>query len=163
MIDQPALGDAQVGLVVLLQLHGVRVLVIGGWAVRAHGHDRATTDLDPLASNSKQNAKRVERAFAAVGFPAPPQGWRTAASTPNIRFAYPSEEAKEADLLASIDGIDFDSCYSRSVRVPFGDLALHVPARADLIAMKQVSASVSVGPGRAQDLADLEWLQANAG
>ncbi len=38
---------------------GVEFLLIGGWAVAAHGHGRATDDLDVLVRPSPHNAKKV--------------------------------------------------------------------------------------------------------
>jgi len=47
----------------------VKFLLIGGWAVAAHGHGRATDDMDILARPSPQNARRVIAALRNFGAP----------------------------------------------------------------------------------------------
>ena len=47
--------------------HGVDYVVIGGIAVLAHGHPRATFDLDFLADPSADNMQRLARALRDLG------------------------------------------------------------------------------------------------
>lgn len=44
-------------------------VIVGGWAVAAHGHGRATDDLDIFVNPSKANAARVYAALDAFGAP----------------------------------------------------------------------------------------------
>lgn len=46
--------------------HEVRYLVIGGTAVRFHGHLRFADDLDVVVDNSKENARRVYDAVTGI-------------------------------------------------------------------------------------------------
>jgi len=47
--------------------HGVEYLVVGAHALAAHGHVRATKDLDVWVRPSSDNAPRVLRALASFG------------------------------------------------------------------------------------------------
>lgn len=49
----------------LLKRHGVRYLIVGGYAVAAHGYPRYTADIDVFIARDARNAKRIA---AAVGF-----------------------------------------------------------------------------------------------
>lgn len=49
--------------------HGVEFLVIGAHALAAHGHVRATKDLDVWVRASPENAARVVEALRAFGAP----------------------------------------------------------------------------------------------
>ncbi|TAK59713.1 MAG: hypothetical protein EPO24_07430 [Bacteroidetes bacterium] len=45
-----------------LQEHNVRFLVIGAWALPAHGYVRNTGDIDFFIEPTKRNAKRTKEA-----------------------------------------------------------------------------------------------------
>jgi hypothetical protein len=157
------LTDPQRALLDVLDLDGVRYLVIGGHAVRAHGVDRETQDLDLWVGGSRQNAKRINRAFSAFGVVAPVgANWTDAFSRPNALFAYPNTgPGKEADLLTTIAGVDFESCYARSVMLDVCGINLRVVGLVDLIELKTLAA----GAGNDQaahdrDQADVAALMA---
>jgi hypothetical protein len=46
----------------------VRFLIVGGYAVAAHGHPRATKDLDVWVWIDKHNSERLVRALDDLGF-----------------------------------------------------------------------------------------------
>lgn len=50
---------------------GVEYLLIGGWAVAAHGHGRATDDIDLLVRRTSDHAARTYAALIAFGAPLP--------------------------------------------------------------------------------------------
>ena len=87
----------------LLNAHGVEYLVVGGYALAAHGHPRFTGDLDIWLQQSKANASRVLDALRAFGFGSldisvsgllKPDGV--------VQLGYPPGRI---DLLTSIDGV----------------------------------------------------------
>ncbi len=43
----------------LLNSHGVRYLLVGGWAVAWHGHPRFTGDVDLFIDTATDNAQRI--------------------------------------------------------------------------------------------------------
>ena len=51
--------------------HGVEFLIVGAYALAAHGHVRATGDLDIWVRPEASNARRVITALAAFGAPLP--------------------------------------------------------------------------------------------
>ena len=56
-------------LLLAFNAHEVRYLVVGAYALAAHGRPRATGDLDLWVEPSLANAPRVMRALAAFGAP----------------------------------------------------------------------------------------------
>lgn len=129
--------------------HDVRFLIVGGYAVAAHGHPRYTKDLDVWVWVDETNAQRLLDAlddfgFGAVGLTVDDLLEKDAV----IQLGYPP---KRIDLLTGVDGLTFELCYVDRVvididgtPVPFIDLA-------NLRRNKQAS-------GRPQDLADLAAL-----
>jgi hypothetical protein len=59
------LADEQLAFVRRLSEFGVAYAPVGGFALRAHGHDRAANDLDllslPTEPNTRVKAARIER------------------------------------------------------------------------------------------------------
>jgi hypothetical protein len=56
------------------------------------------------------------------------------------------------EILTSIDGVDFKTCFSHRVMADFGDFKVNFISKADLLANKRAS-------GRPQDLVDFDKLQ----
>lgn len=134
----------------LLTAHEVRFLIVGGYAVAAHGHPRMTGDLDVWLMVASDNAERVVRVLAAFGFAAlglEADDFRSPGRV--VQLGYPP---LRIDLLTSVDGVDFDHCWERRIDVPFDDTLVPVIGRDDLLASKRAS-------GRPQDLADVEALE----
>jgi hypothetical protein len=48
--------------------HGVRFLIVGGYAVAAHGHARMTKDLDVFVEATDENADTLMAALTEFGF-----------------------------------------------------------------------------------------------
>lgn len=164
MVPMPPLNSMQAGLVHGLQKYNVRFLVIGGQAVNACGVTRDTQDLDILLDPSERSRQGLAALFMHHGgLPKGGGSWLEIVSVPNRLFAYPDVTSKVADLLTSIDGIEFESCMARSIAVPFGDQELQVACKDDLIAMKTVSASSTTNAqAMTIDLADIDALKALA-
>ena len=128
----------------------VRYLVIGGYAVAYHGHPRYTKDLDVWIASDKENAARIIKAlddfgFASLGlkeedFLEPGQV---------IQLGYPP---KRIDLLTSILGVNFETCYPKRVQVEIDGIQVNF---IDLENLKKNKKAV----GRHQDLADIENLE----
>lgn len=154
-------SEPQRGLLTLFDREGVRFLVIGGHAVRVHGFIRPTQDLDLWVACSRQNAKKIARGFKRIGAPLPKGGdWVTAFVKPNALYAYPSVgPGKEADILTSIEGMDFDACYSRSIQFELAEVKVRIINLGDLIASKQISAASGNDEAtHARDNSDIEAL-----
>lgn len=54
--------------IALLNAHGVRYVVVGGYAVAFHGYPRYTGDIDFFVEPTEENSRNVERVIRALGF-----------------------------------------------------------------------------------------------
>ncbi len=130
--------------------HGVEYLVVGAHALAAHGHVRATKDLDVWVRPDPQNAKRVFMALKMFG--APLQDLTEAdLSKPGLIFQIGVPPVR-IDVITAIDGVEFDKAWPTRLLVKFADQPVAVLSREHLIQNKRAS-------GRKQDLADIEWLE----
>jgi hypothetical protein len=135
------------------QSHGVRYLVVGGFAVIYHSQPRFTKDMDLFIQPDPANAKATYAALAEFG--APLQGIRAEDFTDRNSFFRFGREPRGFDILPSIPGVDFDAAWERRVESVI-DIATGLKANfisgEDLIASKLAS-------GRARDLADVEAIR----
>ena len=130
--------------------HSVEYLVVGGYALSAHGHPRYTGDIDLWIWSDPENSSRVMKALRDFGFGA--LGLKEVDfQTPQrvIQLGYPPARI---DLMTDIDGVVFSECWPRRVEIVMDDLKVPVLSRDDLVTNKQAA-------GRLQDLADLEKLR----
>lgn len=130
--------------------HCVEYLVVGAYALAAHGRVRATGDLDVWVRPDASNARRVLDALRAFG--APLQDLTEGdLSHPGTVFQVGVVPLR-IDVLTGIDGVDFDEAWAGRITAKFADQTVPVLSVAHLIKNKRAV-------GRAQDLADLEWLE----
>ena len=130
--------------------HDVRFLIVGGYAVAAHGHPRYTKDLDVWVWIDTANAGRLLAALDDFGFGS--LGLTADDFTRPDSVVQLGHPPKRIDLLTTIDGVRFEDCWPDRVEV---DLAGTTAAFIDvdnLIRNKRAS-------GRLQDLADAEALE----
>jgi hypothetical protein len=127
----------------------VRFLIVGGFAVAAHGLPRYTGDLDAWVWVSSENASRVVRALDAFGF-AGLGLTEDDFSQPDrvVQLGYPPYRI---DILTSIEGVQFDEAWSRRVVLELDGILVPFIGRDDLLTNKRVA-------GRPQDIADVERL-----
>jgi hypothetical protein len=130
--------------------HRVDYLVVGAHALAAHGHVRATGDLDVWVRPEALNAKRVLDALRAFGAPLHDLGEEdlTRAGTVFQIGVAPMR----IDVLTSIDGVAFDEAWTDRLTARFLELPVPVLSARHLIQNKRTV-------GRAQDLADVEALE----
>lgn len=155
--------DPQRWLLAVLEREGVRYMVIGGHALHVHGAFRPTHDLDLWVDCSRENAERIARGFHRIRAPLPKDGdWVTAFTKMNALYSYPDVgPGKEADILTSIAGMDFGTCYSRSIRAELDKPRIRVCVLGldDLIESKRISAkSGNDQAAHARDNADIDVL-----
>jgi hypothetical protein len=93
----------------------VRFLIVGGYAVAAHGHPRFTKDLDVWLWLDPGNADRLVAALGDFGFGSLGLSADDFAEPGTVvQLGYPP---KRIDLLTSIDGVDFDECFAKRMIV----------------------------------------------
>lgn len=129
--------------------HQVRFLIVGGYALAAHGLPRLTGDLDAWVWISDENASRVIRALTDFGF----GSLGLTADDFNrpdsiVQLGYPPYRI---DILTEIDGVSFDAVWDRHIEVEIGSRRVPFIGREDLITNKRTS-------GRPQDIADVARL-----
>lgn len=127
----------------------VEHLVIGAHALAAHGHVRATLDIDLWVKPSIENAGRTWRAL---------QRFRAPLSKMNVSdFAEPQVlyqigvPPSRIDIMTSVTGLDFDAAWPNRIMVNFADVVAPVLGLDDMRKAKRAA-------GRLKDLADLEEL-----
>jgi len=133
--------------------HGVKYLIVGGFAVIFHAQPRFTKDMDVFIKADAANAQATYAALAAFG--APLQDLRPDDFADRSSFFRFGREPRGVDILPSIPGVDFDAAWQRrveSVIDPATGLKANFISADDLIASKLAS-------GRPQDLADAEAVR----
>jgi len=129
---------------------GVEYLVVGAHALAAHGHVRATKDLDVWVRPDAANARRVFEALDAYGAPLNDLA-EADLSKPGLIFQIGVAPVR-IDVLTSVSGVEFEEAWSARLRTRFADLPVGVLSREHLIRTKKAA-------GRLQELADIERLE----
>ena len=125
-------------------------LVVGAFALAAHGLPRATGDIDLWIHASAENSHRVWRALRRFG--APTQDLTVSdLGTPDTVFQI-GVAPRRIDLLTTIDGVEFADAWPERALIELEGVILPVIARGHLVQNKRAS-------GRPKDIADLAWLE----
>lgn len=149
------LGDDDVQtLLRSFNAHGVRYLLVGGFAVMLHGYARTTQDLDVWVQSGAENRQRLIAALQQVGVAGADLlcdnplifGWTS------VRFGKGGFELGLGEELKAFRSLDFSACYERAVQAGFDDVPFRLIHLNDLLREKRST-------GRLQDLADAEELQ----
>ena len=148
-----------------LEKAAVRYVVVGGHAVRFHGHNRLTPDLDVVVDLEPEAARRAVDALTALGLkprvPVDPKGF----ADPAVRRAW--EEEKNMLVFSFYDpkdpliGVDvfvkefvpFAELYAGAELHGVGGTPVRVASIDHIVRMKQIA-------GRPQDQLDIHALQA---
>jgi hypothetical protein len=140
-------------LLAAFNAHGVEYLVVGAHALAAHGHVRATKDLDVWVRPHADNAPRVLAALRDFGAPLHDLV-EDDLSRPGLVFQIGVAPVR-IDVITAIDGVEFDDAWPARLEARFGGLPVAVLSREHLIANKKAT-------GRLQDRADVERLENTA-
>ena len=127
----------------------VRFLVVGGYAMAAHGHPRYTKNLDVWVRADRDNGERILRALADFGFG--DVGLTLEDFLGDDTVVQLGREPQRIDLLTFISGVEFDEAWENRVDLKISGLTAPVIGRADLRRNK-------LATGRLRDLADAEDL-----
>ncbi|MGQ0815266.1 MAG: nucleotidyltransferase [Gemmatimonadota bacterium] len=129
---------------------GAEFLIVGAHALGAHGHPRATRDLDIWVNATPENARRVWRARADYGAPLHDLTEQELA-TPGIIFQIGVAPFR-IDIMTDIAGVAFADAWPDRITVELGGRRVPVIGRAQFIATKRAA-------GRPRDLADIADLE----
>ena len=127
-----------------------RFLLVGAYALAAHGYPRATMDIDIWILQSPENADAVMRALRRFGTPLQnltPQDLQRDEMIFQIGVA-----PRRIDIITTASGLQFEEAYANSMAVDIEGLEVHILSLADLIRNKRAS-------GRTKDIADAEALE----
>ena len=131
--------------------HDVRYLIVGGWALAAHGVPRLTKDLDLWVWPEAANAERLVEALEEFGFGSMGLGVDDFLDEDVvIQLGYPPNRV---DILTSPSGVDFEACWADRLDVQMEGGAVPFIGLDGLKANKRAT-------GRPQDLVDLHTLEA---
>jgi predicted nucleotidyltransferase len=133
----------------LLNAHGVKYVVVGGYAVNFHGYVRFTGDLDVFVALSNESAQLLAQVCREFGFNLPEV-------TPELflnkgRIVRMGHEPMRLEIFNELDGVNFDECYLNRVEVQLDGQKINFVALPQLLQNKRAS-------GRLKDLADVEAL-----
>ena len=130
----------------------VDFLVVGAYALAAHGFPRATGDLDIWIRNDLENAHRIMRALTKFGAPATQLSSEDFTSTDLIvQFGV---EPCRIDLLTGISGVEFEEAWENRVSIEIDNLEIFILSKQDLLTNK-------LATGRDKDQGDIIWLKKN--
>ena len=154
-----------IGLFAILAAAQVRFVLVGGLALVLHGLDRLTADVDLVIDLSAESAKTAVQALTAAGY-------RPLAPVDPIALADPLQR-REWQSMRNMQVFSFwDSTNTRPTvdvmlesPVPFEDLwaaasVMNIAGHEVPVASIEHLIRMKVAAGRAQDLVDIERLQA---
>ena len=128
----------------------VRFLLVGAYALAAHGYPRATMDIDIWVMPSPQNADAVFRALRRFG--APLHNLTKEDLQKDGTVFQIGVSPRRIDIITAASGLTFEQTYRRSLPVNIEGIEVRIPSIDDLIRNKRAS-------GRTKDLADAEALE----
>jgi hypothetical protein len=128
----------------------VKSLLVGAYALAAHGYPRATMDIDLWVRPSPENGEAVLRALRRFG--APLHGLTIADLQKDDTIFQIGVAPRRIDIITGASGLRFGEAFKASVAVTIEGLQVRIPSVADLIRNKRAS-------GRIKDLADIEVLE----
>lgn len=127
----------------------VRFLIVGAYALGAHGRPRATGDLDVWVDPTPENAMRVMGALRDFGAPLD-QISAQDFSRPGVVFQM-GLPPRRIDVLTQLTAVTFAEAWPSRLRAPFGPIEVDFLGRETFIKNKRAT-------GRAKDLGDVESL-----
>ena len=128
----------------------VEFILVGAYALAAHGYPRATGDIDIWVRSSAENALRVYQALAQFGAPLQnisPEDF----ANPDVIFQI-GVAPRRIDIITSITGVDFADAVQNALPINIEELSIPVLAIPDLIKNKEET-------GREKDLLDVKVLR----
>ncbi|MEM8945645.1 MAG: DUF6036 family nucleotidyltransferase [Planctomycetota bacterium] len=125
-------------------------LVVGAYALGAHGLVRATGDIDIWVRPTPENAQKVWDAL--VAYKAPRRNLTVEDLYAEDTIYQVGLPPFRIDILTSISGVEFDSAWQRRETAELEDDQFPILSKEDLLANKLAS-------GRPKDLADAAWLK----
>ena len=137
-------------ILLILSEKKAKFILVGAYAMAAHGYPRSTMDIDLWVMPDPENALLVMQTLEDFGAPVSnlsPADLQTEGLIFQIGVA-----PCRIDIITSIDGLKFEDAFSRSKLTEIEGIPVHVLSIPDLIINKRAT-------GRTKDLADAEALE----
>ena len=128
----------------------VRFILVGAYALAAHGYPRATMDIDIWVMPSPENADAVLRALSRFG--APLHNLTKEDLLKDGTIFQIGVAPRRIDIITTASGLQFETTYQNSISVNIEGIEVRIPSIDDLILNKRAI-------GRTKDLADAEALE----
>ncbi|HEX8772974.1 MAG TPA: nucleotidyltransferase [Pyrinomonadaceae bacterium] len=130
----------------------VDFIIVGAYALAAHGFPHATGDIDIWVRNSLENAQKIMRALVKFGAPTSDLSEEDF-TAPDVIVQLGVEPCR-IDLLTGIDGVGFDEAWQNKVNIIIDDLEIGILSKEDLLRNK-------LATSRDKDRGDIVWLEKN--
>jgi hypothetical protein len=127
-----------------------KFLLVGAYAMAAHGYLRATMDIDIWVLPSPDNARAVLRALKRFG--APLHDLTEADLQKDDTIFQIGVAPRRIDIITGATGLRFEEASARSIQREIEGIKVRVLSLDDLIQNKRAS-------GRTKDIADAEALE----
>ena len=137
-----------------LNANAFEYLVVGGYALMAHGHPRYTGDIDFWVEPTRANIANLLMALGQFGFPSidlKEEDFLVEQAV--IQLGFPPARI---DLMVAVSGVEFASAYKSRLKVDLDGTQNNVISRYDFIRNKKAT-------GRPKDFIDLKELGVDIG
>lgn len=135
-------------LLKLLHAHGVRYMLIGGWAVGFYGHPRNTADIDIWIAVDPKNFEAIIGMLKEFIGTAPTLD--DFKKRPfQLRMGVPPNRV---ELITDISGVDFEQCFQHRVTGTMDGSPATLIGLEDLLKNKRAA-------GRDRDISDVKYLE----
>jgi hypothetical protein len=128
----------------------VKFILVGAYALAAHGYPRATMDIDIWVMPSPENADAVLRALSRFG--APLHNLTKEDLLKDGTIFQIGVAPRRIDIITTATGLQFETTYRNSIPINIEGIEVRIPSIDDLILNKRAI-------GRTKDLADAEALE----
>ena len=129
--------------------NNVKFLLVGAYAMGAHGYPRATGDIDIWIEPTNENSVKVYRSMKAFGAPLHEIDEKMFAK-PDIVFQI-GVAPRRIDIITAISGVGFDDAYQQRQILEMEGLSIPILSLSDLIRNKRAT-------GRDKDRLDADQL-----
>jgi hypothetical protein len=132
-----------------LNSFGVKYLLVGGYAVIAHGYIRSTGDMDVWVKKDEDNYDNIIKAFSQFGLPPIPEADFLGNSFDVWSFG---RDPSRIDIMSEVKGVKFDEAFEHSKTFLQNNIPVRYIDIDHLIKAKEAA-------GRLKDKADIEQLR----
>ncbi|MEI6509190.1 MAG: nucleotidyltransferase [Bacteroidota bacterium] len=129
----------------------VDYILVGGYSVILHGHNRSTGDMDIWVRKSEENFHKINVAFSIFKMPMFDMTLEKFMSTVNDVFTF-GRSPVAIDIITELKGLSFTEAFSNATLVQVENIEVRLIHLNDLINAKKASA-------RPRDIDDINHLK----